>query len=240
MKKLNHVARALAFVSIAAVMAGCQTPSVQEQVTSVPNDYRLRHPIAVREKAQSLTVFVGDGRGTLTPAQRAEIGALASNWRLEATGGVVIEMPVGAANERAAASASREIRAILSASGVPPHSIEIRPYRTQDPVQLGTVRVNYPRMAAETGPCGLWPTDIAGGYDFAQNWSNQPHWNHGCASQRNLAAQVANPADLVQPRAEGPVLASRRSTVIDKFRKGEATATQYPDANKGKISDVGQ
>jgi pilus assembly protein CpaD len=151
----------------------------------------------------------------------------------------VIEMPVGAANERAAASASREIRAILSASGVPPHSIEIRPYRTDDPVRLGTVRVNYPRMAAETGPCGLWPEDLGPTYDPVY-WSNRPHWNHGCASQRNLAAQVANPADLVQPRAEGPALASRRATAIEKYRKGEATATQYPDANKGKISDLGQ
>ena len=240
MKKLNHVARALAFVSIAALMAGCKTPSMQDQVTgSIPNDYRLRHPIAVREKAQTLTVFIGDGRGTLTPTQRAEVGAIASSWRQQATGGVVIEMPIGAANERAAASASREIRSILSASGVPHHSIEIRPYRTQDPVRLGTIRVNYPRMAAETGPCGLWPEDIGPTYDPVY-WSNRPHWNHGCASQRNLAAQVANPADLVQPRAEGPALASRRATAIEKYRKGEATATQYPDANKGKISDLGQ
>lgn len=239
MKKLNHVARALAFVSIAALMAGCKTPSMQDQVTSIPNDYRLRHPIAVREKAQALTVFIGDGRGTLTPVQRAEVGALASRWRQEATGGVVIEMPVGSANERAAASASREIRAILGASGVPHHSIEIRAYPTQDPVRLGAVRVTFPRMAAETGPCGLWPEDIGPTYDPVY-WSNRPHYNHGCATQRNLAAQVANPADLVQPRAETPALASRRATVTEKYRKGEATATQYPDANKGKISDLGQ
>ena len=51
---------------------------------------------------------------------------------------------------------------------------------------------------------------------------------------------MVEPADLVQPRSETPALASRRSTVIDKYRKGEGTATQYPDANKGKISDVGQ
>src|SRR5439155_14220854 len=143
MKKLNHVARALAFVGIAAVMAGCKTPSMQEQVTgSIPNDYRLRHPIAVREKAKTLTVFIGDGRGTLTPTQRAEVGALASSWRQEATGGIIIEMPIGAANERAAATASREIRAILTAAGVAAHSIEIRPYRTQDPVRLVAIRVN--------------------------------------------------------------------------------------------------
>lgn len=240
MKKSLTLARALAFVSVAALLAGCKTTSSQEDLTaSIPNDYRQRHPIAVREKVQSLTVFIGDGRGTLTPTQRGEVGAIAARWRQEATGGIVIEMPVGAANERAATSASREIRSVLAAAGVPGHAIEIRPYRTQDPVRLGTIRVNYPRMAAETGPCGLWPNDIGPTTDPIY-WSNKPHWNHGCASQRNLAAQVADPADLVQPRAETPVLASRRNVVIDKYRKGEPTATQSPDANKGKISDLGQ
>jgi pilus assembly protein CpaD len=94
-------------------------------------------------------------------------------------------------------------------------------------------------MAAETGPCGLWPRDIGPTYDPIY-WSNKPHWNHGCASQRNLAAQVADPADLAQPRSEGPVLASRRNIVTEKYRKGEPTPTQTSDANKGKISDLGQ
>ncbi len=94
-------------------------------------------------------------------------------------------------------------------------------------------------MAAETGPCGLWPHDISPTYDLL-HWQNKPYWNHGCALQRNLAAQVDNPADLVQPRAEAPALAARRSTVLDKYRKGEPTATVSPDANKGKISDLGQ
>ena len=51
---------------------------------------------------------------------------------------------------------------------------------------------------------------------------------------------VDNPADLAQPRAEQPSYTSRRSVVLDKYKKGEGTATNYPDANKGKISDVGQ
>lgn len=240
MKRLPSLARALAFVSIAAVLVGCKTTSSAEDVTGgIPNDYRLRHPIAVREGKQTLTVFIGDRRGTLNPTQRAEVGQVAGSWRREATGGIVIEVPFGGSNEQAAMSAARDIRAVLGAAGVPPHSIEIRPYQTQDPVRLGTLRVTYPRMRAETGPCGLWPEDIGPTYDPVYN-SNRQHYNHGCASQRNLAAQVADPADLVQPRAEGPTLASRRSTVIDKYRKGEATATQYPDANKGKVSDIGQ
>jgi pilus assembly protein CpaD len=239
MKRLPIVARALAFASLAAMLAGCKTTSDAETTASIPHDYRQRHPIAVREGNQTLTVFIGDRRGGLSPSQRAEVGALAPGWRREATGGFVIEMPVGGTNERAAASVSREIRAVLAAAGVPGHSIEIRPYRTADPIRLGTVRVNYPKMVAETGPCGLWPEDIGPVMNNAYT-SNRPHWNHGCANQRNLAAQVDNPADLVQPRAETPALTSRRATALDKYRKGEATATQYPDANKGKISDLGQ
>jgi len=239
MKKSLPLARTLACVGLAAFLAGCKTTSQVDLVQSIPDDYRQRHPIAVREKVQSMTVFIGDARGMLTPAQRVELAALASSWLQEATGGIVIEMPVGSPNERAAAGAAREIRSVLGAGGVPARAIEIRPYPAQDPVRLGTIRVNYPRMAAETGPCGLWPNDVGPTYDPIY-WANKPAWNHGCANQRNLAAQVAEPADLVQPRSETPVLAARRSTVTDKYRKGEPSATQTPDANKGKISDLGQ
>ena len=51
---------------------------------------------------------------------------------------------------------------------------------------------------------------------------------------------VANPADLVQPRAEGPVYAAKRTFGVDKWRKGESPATTYPDAGKGAISDLGK
>ena len=50
---------------------------------------------------------------------------------------------------------------------------------------------------------------------------------------------VENKADLVQPRGEAPAYTARRSVTLDKYRKGESTATTYPNANQGKISDVG-
>ena len=238
MSGFPSLARALAFVSLAALLAACQT-TTGDVTDSIPSDYRLRHPIAVREGAQTLNVFIGDSRGSLNPAQRAEVAAMVSNWRREATGGIVIEAPLGTANARAGHGAVHEIRAILIASGVPPHAIEVRPYRPTDPIRLGTVRVKFPKMVAETGPCGLWPNDVGPTYDPVYT-SNKPYWNFGCSTQRNLAAQVEDPTDLVQPRTETPVYAARRAVVFDKFRKGESTATQYPDANKGKISDLGQ
>ena len=240
MIKLPSLARVLACVSLAAFTAGCKTTGNADDITaSIPADYRLRHPIAVREGVHTLNVFIGDHRGGLTPAQRAEVTALATTWRREASGGVVIEVPSGTSNARAAHGALHEIRALLAAAGIPSHGIEVRRYRPSEPIRLATIKIKYPQMVAETGPCGLWPDDLGPTY-HAVYISNRPHWNHGCATQRNLAAQVDNPADLVQPRTETPVNAARRSTVLEKYRKGESTATQYPDANKGKISDVGQ
>ena len=184
-------------------------------------------------------MFIGTNRGNLTPTQRAELGALAQTWRKEATGGIVVSVPAGTLNARAAADIQREVRAILTAGGVPAHSIAVRPYQPENPAKLATIKVSYPRMTAETGPCGLWPHDIGPSWDRAYN-ENRPYWNFGCATQRNLAVMVANPADLEQPREEAPVYAGRRTTVLEKYRKGESTATTYPDDKKGKISDVGQ
>ncbi|MEX1083013.1 MAG: CpaD family pilus assembly lipoprotein, partial [Xanthobacteraceae bacterium] len=115
----------------------------------------------------------------------------------------------------------------------------VRPYRPKNRFATATVKFNYPVMTAEAGPCGLWPADLGPGYEPGYQ-ENKPYWNLGCASQRNLAAMVANPADLVQPRAETPTSAARRSTALEKYRKGESPATNYPNPNRGMISDIGQ
>jgi len=94
-------------------------------------------------------------------------------------------------------------------------------------------------LAAQAGPCGQWPGDLgpSTGSDYIQN---RPYWNLGCASQRNLAAMVDNPADLVQPRGESPAYTARRSIAIDKYRKGENPSGTYTGYETGKISDIGK
>lgn len=232
--------RAMFAVGSLAALCGCQTDSKITAAPGVPYDYRLRHPISISEKEHGLKVFVGAFRGSLTPAQRAEVLAFAQSWRDEATGGVIIDVPVGTPNERTSAAAVREIQSILAATGVPPASMGIRNYHAT-PEALTPVRIVYPRMTAQAGPCGMWPADI--GPSFNRDYrENQPPWNYGCATQRNLAAMVENPADLVQPRAEDPVYTMRRTTVLEKYRAGMGPATVYQNANNtsGRISNIGQ
>jgi pilus assembly protein CpaD len=104
---------------------------------------------------------------------------------------------------------------------------------------VAALRLSYPQVAAEAGPCGLWPDDLGPTHE-RRHFENRPYYNLGCAQQRNLAAMVANPHDLVQPRAETAVYMGKRSHGMDKWRKGESPATVYPDAQKGAISEVGQ
>jgi pilus assembly protein CpaD len=53
---------------------------------------------------------------------------------------------------------------------------------------------------------------------------NQSAANFGCAVTANLAAQIADPRDIVSPRAMTPADAQRRAVVFDQYVKGEPTA----------------
>jgi pilus assembly protein CpaD len=234
---VRHLARVLAVLGGAALLAGCLANP--ETVTPAAFDYRLRHPIAIKEGPHSLDLFIGSNRGGLNGEQRADVLAFANRWRREATGGIVIDLPSGTRNEVAAATAAQEVRDILAAAGVPPTAVDVRPYHPSDPGRLATLRLNYPTTIAEAGPCGTWPYDLGPTLDREHN-ENLDYWNFGCASQRNLAAMVENKADLVQPRGEVPAYTGRRTTVLDKYRHGETTQAINPDKDQGKVSEVGK
>lgn len=230
--------RAVLVAGSAALLAGCVTEGSTDVASGGAYDYRLRHPIVVKEKAKVVHLFIGKDRSTLTPDQRAQVRGFAQTWRQEATGGIIIDVPRGAPNAAASAGASREARSLLIAAGVPPRVIAVHPYHVPNPHRLATVQLSYPRMAAEAGPCGEWPDDI--GSNTIENVENKPYWNFGCATQRNLAAMVADPADLVQPRAETPADATRRAVVLGHYERGEPTAAKGNDNNAAKITDIGK
>ena len=230
---------AAALIGLAAALGAC-THTQEETTASIPYDYRLRHPIVIQEADRTVEVLVGSRRGGLTALQRADVAAFAQSWLREGTGGILIDLPTATPNAYAAAQTLREIEAILSASGVPPRGVKVREYRPQDPRQFATIKLNYGKIIADAGPCGVWPEDLGATFRNPIYQANRPYYNLGCAYQRNMAAMVANPSDLIQPRPESPISSTRRSTVLDKYGKGQPTAVQYPDADKGKLSDLGK
>jgi pilus assembly protein CpaD len=236
----NRVFRtAVALFGLAVVLGAC-THTDEAVTASVPEDYRLRHPIAIQEADQSVVVFIGHARGGLSASQRADVMGLAQTWLHEATGAIVADVPVDTPNAAAAADSFREIQALLSAAGVPPRGITVHRYHPDDPRQLAAIRLSYPKISAVAGPCGLWPEDIGPSIKNKSYFENKSYYNFGCAYQRNMAAMVDNPSDLVQPRSETPAYTARRSEAFEKYRKGNTTATTYPEGDKAKLSDTGK
>jgi pilus assembly protein CpaD len=229
-----------ALVGLAVVLGACTHTDDVATTASVPDDYRLRHPIAIQEADRSVVIFIGHARGGLSGPQRADVMGLAQLWLQEGTGAITADVPVGTSNARAAADSIHEIQALLAAAGVPPRGLVVRNYHPDDPRQLATIRLNYPKISAVAGPCGLWPEDLGPSIKNKGYFENKPYYNFGCAYQRNMAAMIDNPSDLVQPRTETPAYTMRRTEGFEKYRKGNSSATSYPDAEKAKLSDAGK
>ena len=229
-----------ALFGLATALGACTHTDEVAATATIPDDYRLRHPIAIQEANRSVVIFVGQARGGLSAEQRADVMGLGQVWLQEGTGAIVIDVPTGTPNARAAADAFREAQALLTAAGVPQRGVVMRHYHPDDPRQLATLRLSYPKITAVAGPCGLWPDDIGPSIKDKGYFENKPYYNFGCAYQRNMAAMIDNPADLAQPRAETPAYTVRRTEGYEKYRKGTTTTTTYPEADKAKLSDTGK
>jgi len=229
-----------ALVGLAVALGACTHTGDEVTTSTIPDDYRQRHPIVVEEANRSVVIFVGHARGGLSAPQRADVMGLAETWLREGTGAIVVDLPVDTPNAAAAADAFREIQSLVTAAGVPARGITVHRYRPDNPRLLATIRLNYPKISAVAGPCGLWPEDIGSSIKNKGYIDNKPYYNFGCAYQRNMAAMIDNPSDLVQPRPETPAYTARRTEAFEKYRKGNPTSTQYPESDKAKLSDTGK
>lgn len=228
--------RAAFLFGLAVALTGCQTDRI---VTgTIPSDYRDRHPIQINEGTRVVQMFIGTGRGGLTPEQRALAGGFASQWRRYGAGPLTIELPSNVANEVASSRTVKELRSLLASSGVPPRAIQIQAYQLpENPSNIAPIRLVFPAVNAQVANRCHAGQENLGLSQTGESMQNYPMKNFGCATQHNLAAAVANPEDLVQPRAEGPAYAPRRKTALEKYRSGQDPATQYP--NSAKASSIG-
>jgi pilus assembly protein CpaD len=89
---------------------------------------------------------------------------------------------------------------------------------TGNPIAPGNLRIVVSRMRAAVPRCPDWSRNLTNDFE------GHTHSNFGCAVNANLAAMVANPADLVRG-ADGVAVADPQSVYksIDSFRKAPAT-----------------
>lgn len=215
---LRRPALAITLLAAVSVMHGCARDP--RTTGAIPDDYRTRHPITLSEAQHSLDIPVSAGDNRLTVGMADSIKGFAQGYSATSSGVVQMQIPVGSVNSAAASIIKRQIRSVLASSGIGAGKIVETHYGAAPSGDAAPIRLSYVAITAMTGQCGQWPEDIADNTFANKNW-----YNFGCASQNNLAAQVANPMDLVGPRGMSPIDAERRSVVIDNYRAGKSTAT---------------
>jgi pilus assembly protein CpaD len=205
--------RAVSVLAIVAtaLLAGC---AKRDSITvgSVPDDYRTNHPIVIAEKEEVLDLPVSASDRGMTKQQRETLEGFLSGYDRSASPVLRIMTPSGAANEVAASYAANDFARMAKRSGIPASRLMITSYQAGSPDVSAPIRVSFTAMKAQTDKCGRWPEDIANTED------NKHYANFGCSYQNNLAAQIANPADLLGPRKETTIDAERRGQVIDAYR----------------------
>lgn len=201
-----------------SLLSGCAGwPGRSITVGAVPDDYRTNHPIIVAEKERTVDLPVSTGDRNLTISMRETVRGAASNYRSSASGIIRIMVPVGSANAGAASVLAGQVADILRQEGIPGDRILSSPYHVYSPNDAAPIRIAFMAVTASTGECGRWPEDLLG------NTSENKHYaNFGCATQNNLAAQIANPGDLIAPRGMTSIDAERRSVVIETYRENGA------------------
>lgn len=213
-------------------LAGCRSDRIVAD--SYPETYKQRHPIVLAEGPNRLDLPVGAGRRGLTERQREDLRAFASDWRKNGRGPIGMMTPAGGAGDWSLPA----IRHQLAAAGVPSTAIIAQRY-SGAPGEVALVKLGFVKLKADVPhDCGLWPQDLGYGADAYGQTENREYWNFGCATQKNLAAQVADPEDLARPRVESPVYAARRQAVIEKHRDGADTTTEYRQQD-AIVSEVG-
>ncbi|MCZ7908343.1 CpaD family pilus assembly protein [Agrobacterium leguminum] len=213
--------RRTGLVVVAALAAGLLQGCARDPMTTnaIPDDYRTRHPITLSEAEHSLDIPVSASDSRLTTAMADNVRGFAQNYASMSTGIINIQTPSGSANSAATSRMAKQIRSTLSGAGVAPGKIMETRYAASPNGDTSPIRLSYVAVTAMTGQCGQWPEDLSDNTFANKNW-----YNFGCASQSNLAAQIANPMDLVGPRGMSPIDAERRAVVIDTYRGKTSTA----------------
>lgn len=213
-------------VATAFTVVGCASHSKNHfTVGSVPSNYKKNHPIIVDEKEQVLDIPVASSAYDLPLASASSVQGFARAFRTSQSKTMTVLVPTGSPNESAARTVASSVVEKLSMSGIPTHRIRQAGYHASQHGSAAPIRLSYNAITASVKGCGKWPADLAsdGGS------KNQNYHNFGCGSQSNLAAMVANPADLLGPRGMTGIDAERRTIAIDDYRSGPQIEVAQPE-----------
>lgn len=230
--KLFPAMRALTLLAVGLGLSACASSLKPTQKAFAPDEHDIRHPIKLTQGERHLDVFATGH--ALDRRQHQDVQSFAREYAASGQGPLTAAVPQGPSGHYILSS----VRNALASSGVRV-PLQVVPYPADPGMGAAPVRLTFNRLQARVASkCGLWPEDLAGGSNTT-NWHNRPYHNLGCSYQTMIAAQVANPVDLVRPRLEGPIDVAKRTKDVEALRKGEDPSTKW-SKDDAKIKEAQQ
>jgi len=206
----DNLLRAAALASI-LVAGSCALASNDSH--SIGEDGAVNHPILVEPNFRELKVQYAGPTG-MTVGDAAAFDDFLSDYRAHGNGSLGISVPGGPPAHAAITFFAER----AAASGIPRDKILVSTHDVAD----GDFRVDvsYIAYSASTKTCGDWSENLAYTSD------NLTPKNFGCAVQQNIAAQLADPRDLIRPRSSDPADGNRKTVIITNYEAGKPTAAE--------------
>jgi len=211
-------------LGVAAALGACASHGPADpHIAAAPlTPTQLFAPVVTEAPDQILLATHATG---LSAAQTAAVDALVTRWRDSGGGPILIHPPAAGGAEAYRMASAVESR--LESQGVREEQIRVE---QGDDSAGGAITVAFSHYRADGPRCGRdWTS-------FTHSSDNAVNGNFGCATTANLAAMIANPADLAAPRPIDPADAGRRENVITKYRAGSVTSTSSDTQATGHVS----
>ena len=199
--------------------------SVQNDGTTISEDPRVTHAIAVEPSFREIKLSFGGADG-LSSDEAIKFDNFLADYRAHGNGSLGISVPNGPPShaaitwfaERAAETGISRDKILVST-----HDVANNDFR---------VDISYITYTAHVDECGDWSENLA------FTLENQTMKNFGCSVQHNMAAQVADPRDLLGPRRFEPADGNRAATVLGNYEAGKPTPAEKGPDQSGAVSDV--
>ncbi len=190
-----------------------------------------QHKITVQQTQENLSLALAPNMEGLTPAQMRKLQGYAAAYLDHGYGPLAISAPQGANTSMVAGRAIGQTQKILFEAGIDWAVIAKGHYQANGS-SGSPLLLSFTRYEAKARGCdGRWR-------NLVTHPGNNESDNFGCALATNTAAMIANPYDLVRPRATEPASTARRQTVMDKYIAGEATGGKRTADEKGTVSSA--
>jgi len=212
-------------------LGACANDGAPTAAATAPLTPTERYAIDVRQAPEELKL-AAHATG-LSANQAGVLRSYVADWRQAEAGEITLKTPEHGPDPAGAYRTANDARDFLVAQGVAASMVRIEGYEANGDSNAPIV-VSFMRYTAKGPDCGRsWS-------NLAAVSSNQEYPEFGCAVTANIAAQIGNPADLVNPHASDPPDASRRVTVVEAYRKPAITSTPKDPQADSTLAVVGQ